>query len=157
MSEAEFEAYMRFTLAHYAEEMAGVTEYTLEEAHVLAGEQIRRLLPEGRHTPGHRLHHVLDEAGTRTGYLWYAENRDDDPPRLYIYDIRLEPASRGQGLGTRLLRWLEDRARSLGLPAIGLSVVRHNTGAIRLYERLGYESEVVSDSGRRMIKRLAPR
>jgi GNAT superfamily N-acetyltransferase len=44
----------------------------------------------------------------------------------------------GQGIGTALIRAAEDTARKLGHERIALGVGLVNSGARRLYERLGY-------------------
>lgn len=57
---------------------------------------------------------------------------------LYISGIALDPACRGQGLGTRLLAAAEERARTLGLERLSLICFEKNEQAMRLYARLGY-------------------
>lgn len=48
---------------------------------------------------------------------------------------------RGQGIGTQLLQAALDWARSRNLRRIKLTVFARNEGAIRLYERFGFEIE----------------
>ena len=50
----------------------------------------------------------------------------------------VHPEQRRQGLGRRLLEWLEKPAVIGGLSVIWLEVRAGNTGAILFYERLGY-------------------
>ncbi len=50
----------------------------------------------------------------------------------------VDPRTRGSGIGTKLLSQAEDKARELGKTKMKLSVIGENTGAIRLYERVGY-------------------
>jgi RimJ/RimL family protein N-acetyltransferase len=47
----------------------------------------------------------------------------------------------GQGLGTGLLRQATDWATAHGLHRLELTVMAHNTRAIRLYERMGFAVE----------------
>lgn len=47
----------------------------------------------------------------------------------------------GQGLGTALLRQARDWAAAHGLHRLELTVMAHNTRAIRLYERMGFAVE----------------
>ena len=60
------------------------------------------------------------------------------PGSLYISGIALLPTFRGQGLGTRLMLAMRDRARSEGLSRTSLIAAAENAAAVRLYERLGY-------------------
>ena len=53
--------------------------------------------------------------------------------RMYV-----DPAQRGLGLGARLLGALEDSLRDQGIDLALLETGRHQTEAVRLYERCGY-------------------
>ena len=57
---------------------------------------------------------------------------------LMVETLAVDPAYRGMGIGTALLRKAEARARSMGKRTMSLGVIAENAGAIRLYERLGY-------------------
>ena len=69
----------------------------------------------------------------------------------------IDDSVRGRGVGTATLSWIEAEARRLGLGAVALSVMAHNAGAIRLYERLGYRPLRIGKGGMSMIKQLPPR
>ncbi|WP_424968498.1 GNAT family N-acetyltransferase [Dinoroseobacter sp. S375] len=56
----------------------------------------------------------------------------------YINALAVFEAARGTGLGTRLLHAAEGLAKARGLPAMSIQVYGQNTGAVRLYERMGY-------------------
>ena len=66
---------------------------------------------------------------------------NESPPRnaLYVESIAVDADIRGLGIGGKLMAEAESRARELGLPLLALDVLGDNHGAIRLYERLGYE------------------
>lgn len=55
-----------------------------------------------------------------------------------VETIAVDLASRGMGIGSALMLKAEEQARSLGMRKMTLDVICENTGAIRLYERLGY-------------------
>lgn len=59
----------------------------------------------------------------------------------YIQTIEVLPASRGQGIGSELLRRIEDSVREREAKAIWLHVDSQNGNAIRLYEAHGYSCE----------------
>jgi len=75
---------------------------------------------------------MVRRAGATIGFL--AIRRE--PDHLYLQTIQLIEPARGLGLGTLLLAHVE--ALAGGLRAIRLRVLRANTGARRLYARLGY-------------------
>lgn len=60
------------------------------------------------------------------------------PFRGYIQTVCLVPGMRGRGLGTEVLQWAEARIFRES-PNVFLCVSDFNTGALRLYRRLGYE------------------
>ncbi len=57
----------------------------------------------------------------------------------YINALAVFAGQRGTGTGTRLLQAAEDLAVSNGSAAMSIQVYGQNTGAVRLYHRLGYE------------------
>ena len=55
-----------------------------------------------------------------------------------LWQLAVHPLVQGLGLGTALVRALEQRLRARGLEQARLSVEHDNPGAARLYRRLGY-------------------
>ena len=56
-----------------------------------------------------------------------------------LYAVWVAPWARGHGVGGALLRAVIERAGQMGFPRILLDVGDHNTPAIALYERFGFE------------------
>jgi ribosomal protein S18 acetylase RimI-like enzyme len=154
MSPGEFGVYRERCLEEYIRDGARATSMSMEEATEFANKQFAGLLPDGHETEGQSFLKLVDAAGEVVGDLWFAEQLDEDPPRVFLYDIRIFDGQRGRGLGTAAMAALEDEARRLGAAEILLSVFAHNTGAIRLYERLGYEVEMTGTGGQRMRRIL---
>ncbi len=82
---------------------------------------------------------VIESCGTAVGRLYV----DRWEKEIRIMDITLLPEQRGAGVGTRLLRGLQDGARSTGR-ALTIHVEKFNP-AMRLYERLGFHP--IEDKG----------
>lgn len=155
MSAAEFEAYLDAMLPEYARDGARAMGWEVAKAREKAQAQLAGILPDGVATKGHHMAHI-EADGERVGVLWFHEQLDEAPPRVFLYDIRIAAAQRGRGLGTKVMRMLDDEARRLGAEEVILSVFEHNTGAIRLYERLGFHAHERGLGGMHMSKRLAP-
>ena len=58
-------------------------------------------------------------------------------PFLYLDDFSVTKQSRGQGIGTAMIRMAEGYAREIHIPAICFHVEKTNTAALRLYRLLG--------------------
>jgi GNAT superfamily N-acetyltransferase len=83
---------------------------------------------------------LLDQSGEILGYgslLRRSEYFRDIPE---VHDLWIDEGHRGQGLGSRLIGWLEELAVREGYTAIGIGVglYRDYGEAQKLYFRLGY-------------------
>ncbi len=59
--------------------------------------------------------------------------------RAYLYSLRVKPAWRNRGIGSKILSVLEEDLLKMNYSSLTLNVARENEGAIRLYERLGFQ------------------
>jgi ribosomal protein S18 acetylase RimI-like enzyme len=82
---------------------------------------------------------IIERDGVSIGRLYVAHWERE----IRIMDIALLPEHRGAGIGTELLRDLQEEARSTG-KSLTIHVERFNP-ALRLYERLGFQQ--VEDKG----------
>jgi ribosomal protein S18 acetylase RimI-like enzyme len=71
----------------------------------------------------------------------------DGRQRGYLYALRVKPAFRGRGLGTRLIRAAEDVLLGRGMESASIGVEKANPRARALYERRGFRV-VADDPGR---------
>jgi ribosomal protein S18 acetylase RimI-like enzyme len=83
------------------------------------------------------------EAGSNVGQVWLGEAPDPytGARRGYIYDLYVEQAMRGQGIGRALLEAAQAASRARGDLELGLTVAMHNESAQALYQALGFETE----------------
>lgn len=58
---------------------------------------------------------------------------------LYIDSLAVLEVCRGNGVATRLLNAAIDKARMMGIPAVGLLVDKDNPAAERLYMKVGFK------------------
>ncbi|MBN2086108.1 MAG: GNAT family N-acetyltransferase [Anaerolineales bacterium] len=71
----------------------------------------------------------------------------DGTRRGYLYALRIKPAFRCRGLGTRILAAAENELHRRGMDTASIGVEKDNPRARALYERLGYRV-IAEDPGR---------
>jgi len=59
--------------------------------------------------------------------------------RAYLYSFRIKPPFRNNGLGTQMVKVVEDYLRGRRFSRVTLNVAKENVSAIRLYKRLDYQ------------------
>jgi len=101
----------------------------------------------------HSLLHMKD--------VWSMVNLQEGKTGEYhIGTLATLPESRGYGIGSKLIAFAEEQARKHRYDKCSLTVKKENTGALKLYERLGYVTEDSIDkppfSLYRMVKKLQP-
>jgi GNAT superfamily N-acetyltransferase len=144
----------------YAEWIAGVEsrfaeavlvhrQLDAEAARQVASRARGRVLPDGLGTPGVAIL-VLEDGARVCGTLWVALSVERAAGRGWVYDVYVEPASRGRGHGRALMRLAERECGEARLVELGLNVFANNSMAIRLYASLGYTVE-----SRTLSKRLS--
>jgi ribosomal protein S18 acetylase RimI-like enzyme len=84
---------------------------------------------------------VADNDGRVAGFSVAGFTTESDRTFAYIQTIEVAPAHRNQGIGTELLRRMEDSARAAGAAIIWLHVDAANDAAIHLYQAHGYRQQ----------------
>ncbi|MGE3762339.1 MAG: GNAT family N-acetyltransferase, partial [Kofleriaceae bacterium] len=98
-----------------------------DEARQLIHDRPPGVTPDRKHVWVHRTDAMIDIVD---GF--------PDASTWYLGLIFIAPRVRNTGLGTSLLRALVEHVRASGGSAMRLAVVTTNTGARRLYDRLGF-------------------
>ncbi len=137
MTDEEYETWREAELASYAQEMVDSGMLQPDAARVRSAEQHAEFLPQDRATPGMHLLRVLDSDGLPVGVLWLGPHPRKDGAG-FVYDVAVDEARRGQGLGRGAMLAAEAIGRQEGWSEIGLNVFGPNARARTLYESLGY-------------------
>jgi ribosomal protein S18 acetylase RimI-like enzyme len=64
-------------------------------------------------------------------------------PAGVVYDIVVDPAHRGQGVGRKLLDATIDELKARGVPRVVLSTAEPNSTAQRLFDRAGFRRTMI--------------
>ena len=84
---------------------------------------------------------IAEENGRMAGFAIVEGVRKSIGAAAYILTIEVLPEFRHRGVGSELLRCVEDSARVANSATLGLHVDATNAGAIRLYEAHGFRCE----------------
>lgn len=90
---------------------------------------------------------VAEERGTVLGYAYAGMEGSDwmalRGPAGAIYDLVVDPARRGEGVGRRLLHATLDALAELGAPRVVLSTATQNEAAQHLFASAGFRSTMI--------------
>lgn len=98
------------------------------------------------------VHVAVDDAGELLGFTMVSLRPEllSDEPSAHLEAIALDPAAEGKGIAKALLNAAEESALAHGAQSMTLHVFAVNKRARRLYEKAGYDGELM-----RYIKPLA--
>lgn len=132
----EANAFVEENIQGFLVERLPAEQVTDANAERLRDELRLRLLPDGVLTAGHRFEAIVSE-GERVGRIWFG-TLDDGSDDVYICDISIAVQHRREGHARAAIEQVVDHARQVGAAQVGLTVTQANTGAIGLYESLGF-------------------
>lgn len=133
MRQDELAAYRTGAVATYARSREEAGE-SAALARATSEESFSEMLPDGRPAPGQHLFSVRED-GVPAGVLWVCERW---PAQAFVYDVEVDEAFRGRGLGAAAMVHAALWTRQRGMAWLGLNVFGPNLHARSLYERLGY-------------------
>ncbi|SNY50225.1 GNAT family N-acetyltransferase [Paractinoplanes atraurantiacus] len=123
--------------AQFAAALAENHGFSAEEAARESERQTRAMLPDGVATEGQLLCKGM-AGGTEVGFLWISLPGTTFATMAWISEIEVAEEHRSHGYGGAMLRAAEADLAARGVGRVGLHVFGDNTGARRLYRRLGY-------------------
>jgi len=112
---------------------------------ILAIEQIEYMLAQGYSRSALERFVTTDDAGLalamadRQPVGFAAWGRTPEPAEMKLDKLYVLPRVHGNGFGRALIEHVAGRARACGCTRLTLNVNRDNAGAIRAYERCGFE------------------
>ncbi|MDQ0167136.1 ribosomal protein S18 acetylase RimI-like enzyme [Bacillus horti] len=88
---------------------------------------------------------VAEEDGEFIGYIELTEQTDyfTGEKQGYVSAIAVLPQGEGKGIGKKLMQKAEEWTAEKGIQVLVLDVFQKNERAIKLYEKLGYQQEIV--------------
>lgn len=133
----EYPAWRDLEMTEYARDISENGDTPLDAARRKAETDMAEILPAGLATPKHWMF-VLEVDGSPAGRLWLSEREIDGRRAMFIFDIHVDEAFRGQGHGRAAMLLAEREAQDRDIHRIELNVFGGNTVARGLYRSLGY-------------------
>ena len=143
MTPEEFRAFLDWSVPDYAQANVRAGRWKESDAVDRSRAEYAQLLPQGVDTPDNFLRTIIDEQGARVGEVWFALQKQEGWPQLFVYWIGIDERHRRRGYATEVFRIVEGEAKRLGAARVALHVFGDNTAARALYERLGYAAKNV--------------
>lgn len=82
---------------------------------------------------------IFDDGGALLGVLDYIPSDwNNDPACAFLELLMIAAPHRGQGLGTRVVAWLEEDLRRIGTARLESGVQVNNPQAVRFWQRMGF-------------------
>lgn len=158
VSPLEYQEFVSAQIVEFAEQKVRAGQWRPEEAPALSRHVVEGFLPAAGPMTGHRVWKAVDGGGERVGWIWVGPppvKTLNMPHRRWLYQITVEPALRGRGVGRAMLDRLEHILVEEGVQELYLNVFRWNVAARSLFDSAGYEVllEGESDAGMKKILR----
>lgn len=114
------------------------------EAAQLTATDVAVLLTSLREPTPQRQVLVAEQAGRPLGLLHLTVATDFyQQQHAHVADLAVAAEAEGQGIGRALLQYAEDWARNEGFPWLTLSVFAQNERARAVYERAGFQQDII--------------
>lgn len=152
-TETEVEEFRAAQIVEYASQKVRAGQWPERESLARAERDVRGLLSPGFEARGHVVLAGLDETGERAGWVWLGPDPDGSEAS-YLFQITVEPARRGKGLGRGLLAATEEALVRGGARELRLNVFRFNAPALALYRAMGYRVVEEDEHALRLAKGL---
>jgi RimJ/RimL family protein N-acetyltransferase len=139
MTPTEFDKFLATEVEDYAQEHVKAGNWPADTAVELSRDEFAQLLPNGPTSPNQYLYSIQEiETQAIVGLIWFADQKQGQTRRAFIYDIRIYETEQGKGYGKEAMLAIEDKVKALGIETITLHVFGHNHIARALYEKIGY-------------------
>lgn len=141
MTPASYGVYLTRAVPEYAAGKTQSGDWAACEALAKSEAEYQKLLPQGPNTPNNFLYDLYDPLlGADIGALWYALSGSPEHRYAYGCELYIGAEHRRKGYATQAFELAEADAARRGVTSIRFHVFGHNAGAIKLYERLGYQA-----------------
>jgi len=114
MTEKEFRAFKKYSVADYAEDLIKGQSMSREQALMDAEKEFDRGLPDGLGTADNFLMNIENANGKNVGWIWfqYDINGDSNTKQVFLADLLIFESERRQGYASAALNEMNTCARA---------------------------------------------
>jgi GNAT superfamily N-acetyltransferase len=142
MTESEFGCFIALSMEDHIRSHIQAGNWTEENAQENMNQLRLQMIPDNMATPNHHFYTLKEDgSGKRAGGLWFTVQSNGQGRFIFVVDIQVSEEFRRRGFGSQAFKFMEDKAREMGIKTIYLNVFEHNVNARRMYEKLGYSGE----------------
>lgn len=140
----EFPSVRAEMIERYAHDQVRCGRWQAEESIAKSEAEFNRLLPQGWSTPTHHIYAIACASTEQViGTLW-VNVPEGTAHTAFICDLQIRADWRRKGYARKALVDLEALLQGNGVSSIGLHAFSHNSGAISLYEQLGFRTTSIN-------------
>ena len=156
MTEDEFRAFRKFSVADYAADLMKGRDKNPEKALMEAEAEFDADLPDGLDTEHSFMMNVEDANENRVGWIFfkYYVREEDDQYYVFLEDLLIYESERRKGFASASIHEMNTLARQDGCSSSVLFVWDHNPEGVGLYEKCGYKPYTREEGGTYMVKEL---
>lgn len=97
-----------------------------------------------------RVQRELFVVGTIDGTIVATAMAGYEGHRGWVNYLAVDPHHRRDGLGRRMMDYIEEKLAALGCPKINIQIRRDNLEAVAFYKRIGFKEDDVLSFGKRL-------
>ena len=156
MTEDEFRAFKKSSVADYAVDLMKGRNISPEQALIEAEEEFDADLPDGLDTKYSFMMNIEDGNEKRVGWIYfkYYTREDDDQYYVFLEDLLIFESERRRGFASAAIHEMNMLAKQDGCSSSVLFVWDHNPEGMSLYEKCGYKPYNRVEGGTYMVKEL---
>lgn len=139
ISDEYFQKNLQLWIKEYAEEKVKAGVWIEQGSLERSRDEFTRLLPNGKNSENQHIKGILNENGNIVGSIWFGVYLNLEPYGAFIWDFRIDEEFRGKGYGKDALVELNTLLKQMKIDKVTLHVFAHNTVAVNLYKKMGYE------------------
>jgi ribosomal protein S18 acetylase RimI-like enzyme len=140
IEQGDFDSFLEQEIVLYANEKVKSGDWPADKSLDKSRSEFQKMLPDGLRTKDHHVFTIFNEdTNCKLGVLWIQIRTNGPRRHAFINEFVIQEAQRRKGFGKKALQALDGKLQAMSIESVELHVFGHNTNAIELYKKMGYE------------------